>query len=179
MEKIWRAGRRRPLLFYLGAIVLITLSLVSGLLVKAYADGANGWLLGVVGILSFFVMSQLAVALVNWIALFLVTPHSLPRMDFSSGIPPPFRTLVVVPTMLTSESESRNLVEALEVRFLANRDNNLDFGLLTDFPDADQETLPEDESLLQLARTSIEELNKKYANGRRGTIRDGADQLGA
>ena len=73
-------------------------------------------------------MSQLAMALVNWVALFLVTPHSLPRMDFSSGIPPPFRTLVVVPTMLTSKLDVQNLVEALEVRFLANRDNNLDLG---------------------------------------------------
>ena len=87
-------------------------------------------------------------------------------MDFSKGIPATFRTLVVVPTMLTNESDVRSLVEALEVRFLANRDDNLDFALLTDFQDADQETLPEDESLLQTcARTSIEELNKKYAIG--------------
>ncbi len=149
-EKIWQAGRRHPLLFYLGAIVLITLSLVSGLLFKAYVDGASGWLLAVVGLLSLFVMSQLAVALVNWVALFLVSPHSLPRMDFSSGIPPPFRTLAVVPTMLTSKPEIQDLVEALEVRFLANRDNNLDFGLLTDFPDANQEKLPEDDSCCSL-----------------------------
>ncbi len=169
-EKIWQAGRRRPLLFYLGAISLITLSLVSGLVAKAYADGAGMWLLVAVGLLSLFVMSQLAVALVNWVALFLVPPHSLPRVDFSNGIPPPFRTLVVVPTMLTSKPDILNLVEALEVRFLANRDNNLDFGLLTDFPDANQETLPEDESLLQAARAGIEELNAKYAGGSAGMV---------
>ena len=33
----------------------------------------------------------------------------------------------------------RNSFEALEVRFLANRDENLHFGLLTDFRDADEE----------------------------------------
>ncbi|HEX8873979.1 MAG TPA: glucoamylase family protein, partial [Nitrosospira sp.] len=169
-EKIHQAGRRHPLLFYLGAISLVTLSLASGLLAKAHADGASAWLLAVVGLLSLLVMSQLAMALVNWVALFLVSPHSLPRVDFSGGIPPSFRTLVVIPTMLTSRQDILNLVEALEVRFLANRDNNLDFGLLTDFPDANQETLPEDESLLQLARTGIEELNAKYAarSGRTG-----------
>src|ERR1039458_376533 len=31
------------------------------------------------------------------------------------------------------------LIEALEVRFLANRDENLQFGLLTDFSDATEE----------------------------------------
>ena len=106
-------------------------------------------------------------ALVNWLATLLATPHPLPRMDFSKGIPPESRTLVVVPTMLTSAQNIEDLVEALEVRFLANRDENLHFGLLTDFRDAIEETLPEDEPLLQLARQRIEELNEKYRNRNR------------
>ena len=83
-------------------------------------------------------------------------------MDLSEGIPPELRTLVVVPTMLSSEANIEELVEALEVRFLANRDDNLHFGLLTDFRDAGKESLPEDEALLQLARRKIEQLNEKY-----------------
>ena len=74
----------------------------------------------------------------------------------------------MIPTLLTSEQEIENLVEALEVRFLANRDDNIGFGLLTDFSDADQETLPEDEPLLNLARERIEDLNARYANGAGG-----------
>jgi cyclic beta-1,2-glucan synthetase len=163
-EKFWQSGRQYPLFCYLGAIALITLSLTVILVLEASSDGAKGWLLGIVGLSSFFAVSQLAVTLVNWVTPFLVRPHSLPRMDFSDGIPSAFQTLVVVPTMLTSEPEILDLIEALEVRFLANRDDNLDFGLLTDFRDAEQETLPEDESLVMLARAGIEELNKKYAN---------------
>jgi cyclic beta-1,2-glucan synthetase len=83
--------------------------------------------------------SHLAVALVNWLATLLVTPKPLPRLDFSDGIPPESRTLVVVPTMLTSPQNIAALIEALEVRFLANRDENLHFGLLTDFRDAPAE----------------------------------------
>ena len=83
---------------------------------------SEGWLLALVGLLSLLCASQLAVALVNWLATVLVTPHALPRMDFSKGIPPESRTLVVVPTMLTSAQNIEDLVEALEVRFLANRD---------------------------------------------------------
>ena len=83
-------------------------------------------------------------------------------MDFSRGLPPESRTLVVIPTMLTSAEDIDDLVEALEVRFLANRDDHLHFGLLTDFRDAPTETLPEDESLLALARKGIDDLNAKY-----------------
>ncbi len=57
-------------------------------------------------------------------------------MDFSKGIPPESRTLTIVPTMLSSTQGIETLIEALEVRFLANRDDNLHFGLLTDFQDA-------------------------------------------
>ena len=44
-------------------------------------------------------------------------------MDFSAGIPPESRTMVVVPTMLTERRGIEDLLEALEVRYLANRDD--------------------------------------------------------
>src|SRR3990172_9397196 len=92
----------------------------------------------------------------------LAKAHPLPRMDFSKGIPPELRTLVVIPTMLTSTQNIEDMIEALEVRFLANRDDSLHFALLTDFRDAREEMLPEDGPLLLLARQRIEELNEKY-----------------
>ena len=110
--------------------------------------------------------SHLAIALVNWLATLLVRPQPLPRLDFSEGIPLEFSTLVVVPTMLTSPQNIAALIEALEVRFLANRDENLHFGLLTDFRDAPEETLPEDEPLVNLARQGIEALNEKYRSSK-------------
>ena len=91
-------------------------------------------------------------------------------MDFSKGIPPESRTLVMVPTMLTSSQNIEDLIDALEVRFLANRDDHLHFGLLTDFRDALEETLPEDEPLLRLARQRIEELNEKYRSSESDTF---------
>jgi hypothetical protein len=90
------------------------------------------------------------------------TPQPLPKLDFKQGIPADARTLVVVPTMLGSSAAVEKLVEDLEVRFVANQDDNLHFGLLTDLPDSQEETGPDDESLLQLARSLIEDLNKEY-----------------
>ena len=166
-----RAARRiasqSPLLGYLGAISVIVGLITAGLGANAYAAGARAEILVVVVVLSLLVASQLAVTMVNWLATLLVTPQSLPRMDFSEGIPAEARTLVVVPTMLTSAGAVEELVEALEVRFLANRDVHLHFGLLTDFPDAHEESLREDEALLRLAETRIDDLNRKYGPGER------------
>ncbi len=158
---------RLPLPSYAGTILLLSAILTGSLLVEAHGGGLHGWGLGLLGVLLLLCASQLAVALVNWLVTLLATPHLLPRMDFSAGIPPEFRTLVAVPTMLGSAQNIEDLTEALEVRFLANRDDNLHFGLLTDFRDADEETLPDDEPLLRLAQQRIEELNEKYkgANG--------------
>ena len=161
-EALRKVSRRFPLLLYGGTILLMTAIFAGWLVAKAHADGLQGWVLGLIGVLSLLCASHLAVALVNWLATLLATPHPLPRMDFSQGIPPELRTLVVVPTMLTSTQNIEDLIEALEVRFLANRDDHLHFGLLTDFRDALEQTLPEDEPLLPLARQRIEELNEKY-----------------
>jgi cyclic beta-1,2-glucan synthetase len=171
-ETLQRIGRRFPALLYLGMIVLLTAIFSGGLLEKAHAGGLRGWILTLIAFLVVFCTSHLALALVNWVVTLLATPHLLPRMDFSAGIPPQSRTLVVVPTMLTSAQNFEDLVEALEVRFLANRDDHLQFGLLTDFRDAYEETLPDDEPLLLLARNRIEALNEKYRNVNRGAKGD-------
>ena len=143
---------RSPTFVYLGAIAILTGLFTALLLAMASDDGVSLAMLAVVLVISLLATSQLAVTLVNWFATLLVTPHPLPRMDFSSGIAPQSRALVVVPAMLTGARGIEDLAEALEVRFLANQDVNLHFALLTDFVDADEKTMPEDAALLQLAR---------------------------
>jgi cellobiose phosphorylase len=159
------ALRQRPeggaaLVLYLGGILLLTAGFSWGLLTQA--AGAPGWLLPILGVLAVLGTSQLAVALVNWLASLLATPHPLPRLDFSVVIPPEARTLVVTPTMLGSARGVEALIESLEVRFLANRDAQLHFGLLTDLRDAPTETLPGDRALIELAAQGIAALNAKY-----------------
>jgi cellobiose phosphorylase len=162
IESIRQVVSRFPLAFYLGFIGLTTSGLTGGVLWQADFHGLHGsWLVGV-GLLVFLCLSRLGIALVNLPATHLIAPRALPRLDFSKRIPRESATLVVVPTMLTDAKNLESLLEALEVRFLANRDGNLFFGLLTDFRDAKTETLPDDEALLVLARQGIEELNEKY-----------------
>jgi cyclic beta-1,2-glucan synthetase len=160
LESLQRLSRRSPLVLYLGGILLLTAGFSGGLL--AQADGLPGWLLPPLAVLAVLGTSQLAVALVNWLASLLATPYPLPRLDCSTGIPQEARTLVVIPTMLGSARGIEALVEALEVRFLANRDAHLHFGLLTDLRDAPAQTQPGDAELMQLAAQRIAALNAKY-----------------
>jgi cyclic beta-1,2-glucan synthetase len=161
-DSLHRLIRQYPLPLYLGAIGLLTALFTGALVAYAHTQGLSNWVLFSVGVAALLGTSQLAVTLINWTATLLATPHALPRMDFSKGIAPEARTLVIVPTMLTSPGTVDDLVEALEVRFLANQDSHLHFGLLTDFRDAAQETWPDDEALLQQASERIEALNRKY-----------------
>ena len=161
-ERLRRTLARFPLLMYLSAIMTITLAVSSAILYRAHADGDHFGVVIVLGILAVTCASQLGVSLVNFFTTLAVMPAVLPRMDFSEGIPEAARTLVVVPTMLTTAYDIDDLTEALEVRFLANKDAHLHFALLTDFVDADRETMPEDSPLLQLAIQRISDLNQKY-----------------
>ena len=153
---------RVPLLTYLGAISLLTAVVTVCLLAAVDSVNTPDWALALTFVLAIGCAAQLAISLVNWLATMMVPPHPLPKMDFSTGIPSASATLVVVPTMLTGVEGIASLVEALEVRFLANHDTNLRFGLLTDFADALHETTPQDRALLDVARESIERLNRQY-----------------
>ena len=64
--------------------------------------------------------------------------------------------------MITSREEIDSLAHQLELHYLRNPEPGLLFALLTDFRDADSETLPEDEDLVQYATAAIETLNAKY-----------------
>ncbi len=162
LDKLRGVGRRFPLLLYLGSVLLLAGVFTAGLLAKNRADGLDGVLFWVVAAVFLLAVSQPAIALVNLVATRLAKPHALPRMDFSKGIPPDSSTLVVVPAMLSSPENVTDLINTLEVRFLAGREENLRFGLLTDFLDADQENIVEDAPLLLLAQQGIEKLNEKY-----------------
>ena len=161
---------RFPLFFYLGSIILLTLLLSWSLLEKAQGDGIGSWHLWALGFLLILCTSYLSIAVVNWLATLFISPNPLPRLDFSKGIPPESRSLVVVPTMLLNIQNIEDLTEALEVRFLANQDKNLHFGLLTDFKDAMHKVLEEDDQLIQLIGKKIKELNEKYPGENNNTF---------
>ena len=152
-----------PMWLYLLPIALLVALGCYSLLDSAGGALGRGGLAVLAVALGVVAFSELGISLVNWLATQRVMPRTLPRMDFSQGIPAHARTLVVVPTMFGDTATLAALAEALEVRFLANRDDHLAFALLTDFFDADAAVLPDDEALLEAARREIDALNLRYA----------------
>ena len=163
LRSLARSPRLR-LSLHVGVITLIGIGGAAALLFYARAHGVHGGLLGLTAMCALLCATQFGVAVANRLAIALVEPQVLARMDFSKGIPAEHRSLVIVPTMLTDVDAIERLIEALEVHFLANRDPHLQFGLLTDFTDADAEQLPEDDGLVQAAARGIAGLNEKYAS---------------
>ncbi len=161
-----RMPRNLRLFLYLMPILLLTGLATWGGVFSFGGFAADGWRAGFFALAALFGMSALAVSLVNQAVTLLLPPRALPRMDFSQGIPTAYRSMVIVPTLLSKPQEIDDLLEALEIRYLGNRDANLFFALLTDFRDAPERTQPGDEALLAHARAAVEALNETYREDR-------------
>jgi cyclic beta-1,2-glucan synthetase len=157
-----RIGAAYPLFFYLSSVLLVAAAVTAAFLHWSNWRTTQALWLGLLALPFAMCAVHLAIGVVNWLATLFVSPRPLPRLDFRTGIPPEHRTMVVVPTMLSSAEAVADLIDGLEVRYLANRDDNLHFALLTDFEDASQETMPGDEELLRLTREGIKRLNERY-----------------
>ncbi|HNS33041.1 MAG TPA: glucoamylase family protein, partial [bacterium] len=158
--------RYRPVIFYIGAIFLLTAAGTAMLLLPVWRYGIGVHVFVAMCVFTFIALSQLAVELVNRLVTLMARPGYLPRMDFSQGIPSNARTLVIVPALLGSLRDIENLLGQMEIRYMGNRDSNLHFALLTDFCDAPVESMPDDSILLEAASKGVEALNEKYGGER-------------
>ena len=161
--------RKHPDEFLLVGIAILTFVVVTGVL----------WLLTPpetplpTVLLSMLILllpcSQAAVQLMNYLTTNLLTPTTLPKLDFSQGVPNHCATLVAIPTLLLSEAQVHHLVEELEVRYLGNHDRNLHFAIVSDLPDS-REPAPEDNELVAVCSNLITELNERYGAKKAGTF---------
>jgi cyclic beta-1,2-glucan synthetase len=125
------------------------------------------WMQGIIAILLIIPASQISLEVVNYLVMRLFPPRTLPKMDFKiSGIPDACRTLVVVPMMLIDQETVAAEVEKLEIRYLANAEANLLFGLFSDYTDASEAHVETDEALIQTAMHHIEALNQRHGGER-------------
>jgi cyclic beta-1,2-glucan synthetase len=147
---------------YLGSVLVITAVLLAiPLLASAWA-GVSALGLLVLGLTALIPASEVALNLVNYWVTRTLGPRHLPRLDLSNGVPTELRTFVVVPTLLTSEAGARTAVQHMEVHYLANPAGDVRFALLSDWADADAESVPGDERVLAVAAAGIAELNRRY-----------------
>jgi cyclic beta-1,2-glucan synthetase len=164
-ERLYRTILAHPTLFYLGTFALLATLVLTLLLLTAYRAGAGAGVLAILAALSLVPASDLALSVLNWDVTHLFGPRLLPSMESADGVPADAATMVVVPTLFTSADGVRELLEKLEVHYLANQDENLYLALLADFADAPREVMPDDDELLELAFSGVEELNARHGGG--------------
>ena len=150
---------------YLGGILILTILILATAVSYVLSSGVT--LTQVVGaaLLASLPASALAVDFINWLVVILVPARRLPKLNFESGIPSEYRTMVVVPALLATERDIKFLIQQVENHFVANGDPNLFFAVLTDFADAPEKTMPQDDELIAQAKAEIERLNERYGNG--------------
>ncbi len=164
-QRVRRALFARATLFYLGSITLLTALGAMLAATVARAAGAREWELFWVTIIMLIPASEFAVALMHRVVHRISKPRPLPRLDLRGGVPEAARTMVIVPTLISSVEGATAMVERLEVHALGNMDPRIHFAMLTDFPDAGAERLPGEEEVLDAAVAGIKALNARYAPG--------------
>jgi cyclic beta-1,2-glucan synthetase len=164
--RVWRFIFTHATSFYLGSIGLVVAALLAVAVAYVRARGGAPWLQVWTAVLVLLPASELAISLIQRLTAHLVTPRRLPRLDFQAGIPEDARTMVVVPTLLTSVAGVAELLEHVEVLALGNVDPSIHFAILGDFADAPTAELPTDAEILDAARAGIHDLNARLGQGR-------------
>lgn len=158
-----RFVRRHAPVSYLAVNLGLSLCLLALVLLTASDAGVHSRsLLATLGLFAFFPASELAIQITNVLVICLLPPVKLPKLDFSEGIPAKNATLIVVPMLLIGVEGIRRELQKLEIRFLANRDENLVFALFSDFTDSPGPAAPGDDDLFAAAREGIDALNQRY-----------------
>ncbi len=147
---------------YISAVLGVAAFLLSMPLLVLNEQGLTGsglWLLAVLGLVPAL---DVAVAAVNRVVTRRFAATLLPGLALREGIPADLRTLVVVPTLLTTAAEIEAQIETLEVHYLASSEGEVHFALLSDWTDSQAEKADGDEVLLEIARAGIARLNQAH-----------------
>lgn len=151
---------------YLAVMMLITLAIDLGIILLTYSVGIK--YTSAQYIISFLIMlipaSEIAIALINWSVVKLKNPIHIPKIEYEDGIDKNNKTIVVIPTILSSTERTKELLNQLEVYYLANKCKNLYFVLLADLMDSTVEEQEMDEKINKEGLEVTRLLNDKYGN---------------
>ena len=147
---------------YLGTIVVLTAIILALPLMHAREMGLSAKYLALLAVLAAVPASDIAIAFLNRAITDLLGPRTLARLELRDGVPEELRTIIAVPTLLTSKDAIKEHIDRLEVHYLANPAGDLRFALLSDWIDASTESLQGDDELLAVAVVGMASLNKRH-----------------
>ncbi|HET9775927.1 MAG TPA: hypothetical protein VFP77_05125, partial [Gemmatimonadaceae bacterium] len=162
-EWIYRWTQRHPNTLYFGGITVFTAVALAVLL--GVLRGTSLSMQIVITLLALIPASEIGTSTINQMITLLLPPRLMSKLELrDDGIPEPYMAAVVVPTLLGSVHGVEEALEHIEVQYLANRDPNLQFAILSDYTDAKTEHREGDEEILAAATAGVRALNAKYNN---------------
>jgi cyclic beta-1,2-glucan synthetase len=165
---LWRLPRRWIMRHgaspYIGTILLITVIVLALPLYALHAQDVGGWKFALLGLFGLIPAVDAAVALVNRAVTSGFDATILPGLALRDGVPARLRTLIAVPTLLTTHDAIEEDLERLEIHYLASPEGELHFALLSDWADAPTEHTAADAALYDTAASGIARLNRLYAS---------------
>ena len=161
-ERLYRGPLRDHGLLYWGTFALLTAVLAFALSLYALFAGTTPWALVLLMIVALIPLSELALVVVNRLAAFVFPPRVMPKLDPRLDVADSHRTLVIIPALLSSVASTRELIEHLEITYLANRDVNVAFGIVGDLKASVEPMRPDDGKVTEAAVRGISELNERY-----------------
>jgi cyclic beta-1,2-glucan synthetase len=157
---------KHPTAVFLGGIALLTLGIEWGLAyLMQHSQATIGQKLLFL-LLALLPASELAIQIVSMIITKILQPFILPKYDYDKGVPEELKTVVVIPSLLTTEEDINEDIQQLEIHYLANAEKALMFGIFYDYTDAPQEKMPNDQTLLAAAVKGMQSLEDKYGKGK-------------
>jgi len=116
----------------------------------------------VVFMLALIPVITVSTELVNRMITKIFPPARLPRLEFKYDISPEYRTMVIIPALLSNPGKTVELIKRLEIFYLANHSDNLHFAILGDLKDSKTQEKTEDEEIVKSALKAVNELNLRY-----------------
>ena len=145
-------------------IAIILFSTIISFLISAKLDIKNIFVFIISFILFFIPATEIVNQVISYILSKIVKPKLIPKMDFLNGIDEENSTMVVIPTIVKSKEKVQELMEKLEVFYLANKSENLYFCLLGDCSESENEEEDFDKEVIEEGKKQVEILNTKYPN---------------
>ena len=147
---------------YVSAVAVAAAAILASPLFALAAVGLHGVWLSLLAGLGAIPAIDAAIALVNRGVIRSLGATLLPALALRDGVPSHLRTLVAVPTLLTTRDAIEEQIERLEIHHLASPEGDLHFALLSDWVDAATEHLESDAALLAAAAEGIAQLNQRH-----------------
>lgn len=119
----------------------------------------------IVNILIFLIpSSEIITQIMQYTLSKIVKPKPIPKIDFSKGIDEENACMVIIPTIVKNKEKVKELINKLEVYYIANQSKNIYFTLLGDCSESSMREEKADNEVMETGVNLVETLNKKYVS---------------